>query len=179
MFFIVNGYGATPDAQDRNYTRYLSEVMNHVAADGSEPKKIILCGGFTNRTDLTEAETMRCWIVDHFPYWSDRLVLCDDTFTARDNFRLVSEWFDRTDVFKAFGEYSRCRTLRLFAKRYFYNCEVVPIRFDDRSLRPAHRLRQLCLHLPLEALALYFPLYDKLRLYFRQRHVECVRSKMR
>jgi hypothetical protein len=177
MFFIVNGYGATPDIEDRNYTHYLSEVLRHTERDGHEPRKIILCGGCTNRADLSEAETMRRWIDGHFPYWSDRLVLCDDTFTAQENFRRVSEWFDRTDVFKAFGEYSRRRTLRLFAWRYFNNCEVIGVRFDDRSLRPVHRFKQLFLHLPLETLALYLPPFNWLRLFFRRRHVARVRSQ--
>lgn len=172
---FVNGYGATRNPKDRNYTHYLDEVSRFIRRDPKTEFTVYLCGGYTNRIDLTEAECMRrIWELRGIPQ-NVSLVLIEKTTTARDNLQAVRLAGD--EPITVFCELSRKPTMWFLASRLFSSVQVVGIGFDEKSLAIGHRLKQLFLKFPLEALAYYSPLFDKLRVILRERHVADARRQ--
>ncbi|MBP9748745.1 hypothetical protein KBD18_00930 [Patescibacteria group bacterium] len=174
---FVNGYGATKDSRDRNYQAYLSAVRTFIwnkAGDG--PHTLFLCGGHTNRDDLTEAETMRRWFEAHPLPRGVKVVLIDDTVDARNNICRMEKRLRPEQSVVIFCEYSRRRTMRFFAGRLFRHFEVRGIPFDQHSLRLEHRVMQALFHLPLEVLAWYVQPADDVRNWLRARHIRRARS---
>jgi hypothetical protein len=174
---FVNGYGATDNTDDRNYATYLSAVRNYAWTTlGDGRHTIYLCGGFTNRTDLTEAETMRRWFVKNPLPRNVEIVLVENTTDARGNICRVEALMESEEDIIIFCEYSRRRTMTFFARRLFRHFEVRGVPFDQQSLRLEQQAKQLLLHLPLEALAWYLPPFDALRKKLHARHMRRARS---
>jgi hypothetical protein len=173
----VNGYGATDNPDDRNYAAYLSAVRNYAwntLGDGQHT--IYLCGGHTNREDLTEAETMSRWFERNPLPQNVKIVLVDDTTDARGNICRVEALMEPEQDIVIFCEYSRRRTMAFFARRLFKRFEVRGVPFDQQSLRFKQQATQLLLQLPLEALAWYLPPFDAFRKKLRTRHIRRARN---
>ncbi len=176
MLIFVNGYGATDNVDDGNYCRYLGEVSTFIDSHQTEKCVVHLCGGYTNRLDLTEARAMLNWFVRRRDFSDVEYVLIEDTFTARDNMErmgsLVSE-----ELLVIFCEYSRRFTMAFYASRLFKHYEIHGVKFDAKSLTFVHQIKQVTLKLPVEVLAWYFQSFDHLRLWLRNRHVMRVRAR--
>ncbi len=172
-YVYANGYGATENIHDRNYTHYLIKVSHFIQEHPDKQFTVYLCGGYTNRKNLTEAACMhQIWTRLGIPP-NVVLVLIEDTTTARDNLQAVRLAGDVPITI--FCELSRKPTMRFLASRFFSAAQIVGIGFDEKSLKIGHRLKQLFLHFPLEVLAYYCPLFDKIRLALRKRHIARVR----
>ena len=172
----VNGYGATQNLDDGNYTRYLGEIIRHINWQPQRQFTVYLCGGHTNRTDLTEAACMRN-IWEHLGAPPNAaLVLIENTTTARDNLKEVGRHTADLHV-TVFCEFSRMLTMEFLASRFFSRSTVFGIPFDTASLLTANMLKQRGPKLFLEVLANYLPLFDHLRLALRKRHVAKARHK--
>lgn len=178
MDFFVNGYGATTDTGDENYVRYLAEVL--AATKGfNGTVQIHLYGGFTNRTDVSEAQCMkRCIQQMGGTLKNAFLHTAEETTTARDN---LEHFFsvngsDRHVI--VFCEYTRRWQMMFLASRFTSKYTVRGVRFDQRSLRWDQQLIQLA-HCALEIAAWYWPVADKLRVSLRDRKIKRLRGEVR
>ena len=176
----VNGYGATDNLADGNYGRYLSSVIGYLRR--THPQDAIalyLSGGYTNRTDLTEAESMRR-ILEHQGIISGTdltITRLETPYTAREGLQTLRERVGSATRVTIFCEYSRQWTMRFFARQLFARATVIGIPFDASSMKLAHRLKQIFFHLPLEAGAWHSAFIDRLRKQLRDRHVAKARSR--
>lgn len=173
----VNGYGATHDLDDPNYHRYLGELIRLLRIqDHDEQITVYLCGGHTNRTDLTEARCMLN-IIGRLgkPYGVD-FVLIEESITTRDNLAEVYKRVGRIPL-TVFCESTRRPTVRYLAKRLFPEVQMMPVTFDGRSLSLVNRLKQRYLKLPLEVASVHSPAFDILRSYLHERHLAKCRAQ--
>ncbi len=167
----VNGYGATHDANDGNYGRYIGELMRLLRLnDFGKGMTVYLCGGHANRTDLTEARCMLN-VIQHsgLPVAAD-FVLVEESTTSRDNLLNVCQRAGRVPL-TVFCEYTRAPAISVIAKQYFPEVQMAPVAFDHRSLAIGQQLRQRYLNNVLDVAALYSPTLDALRTILRERHV--------
>lgn len=172
----VNGYGATQNLHDSNYARYLGDIIRYINARPQRQFMVYLCGGYTNRTDLTEAACMRnIWVHLGAPP-NATLVLIEDTTNARDNLKDVRRYVAYAHV-TVFCEFSRITTMEFLASRIFSGSTVIGLPFDVASLLPANILKQLVPKFLLEVLAYHLPPFDYLRLALRKWHIAKARRE--
>lgn len=156
LFACVLGYGAPHNPlSDGNYTRYLSEVFRRLEIEASRVEDIILCGGYTNRTDLSEAGAMNLWIEAHRPEWVRKCLTLEEPTTLEADLEEAAAEIPPDSQAYIFCEQSRIWSVRFHARRFFKDIawRVIGIAFDEASLKPTHRLKQLLVHLPIEVLS--------------------------
>lgn len=156
LYACIVGYGAARDpVSDGNTSRYLSEALKVLGQHTTRIQDILLCGGYTNRHDLSEAAAMLLWIKAHHPAWADKCLTLETPLTLEDDLReAASEIPTGAEAF-IFCEQSRIWSVRFHARRLFKDIgwRVIGIAFDAPSLKPTHRLKQLLVHLPIEVLS--------------------------
>jgi hypothetical protein len=172
----VNGYGTPRDPQtDGNLGRYLPTVRDFARAHSRAA--IFLCGGLTNRTDLSEAAAMAQWFALHAEDLMPRIKLLEDGVSPHQNVTA----FAQIAGFKhavLFCEESRTPTMRFLAWYHLHGSSTVTgVPFDKRSLTLRHRLVQWTSKLGLEVLATYFPPVDRLRKKLREQHIAKARAR--
>lgn len=175
----VNGYGAPLDPlTDGNLTRYLQCVVDWLDRHRDKVNKVVLCGGFTNRTDLSEAEAMRCWIVRHAPQWTDSVWTIEETLSVRENIQAFAELYLVRERAVFFCERSRLWTVLCLVRHWFkppWVVTVIGVPFDARAMRIGHRLRQLFFHAPIEWVSLWWSWLDRWR--EERRHQNILRAR--
>lgn len=164
----VNGYGAPEDPiNDGNLQRYLGGLFSTLDAHRLSGRidVIYLCGGRTNRPDLSEAEALKRWIVHYEPRFTTRVHLLDTTISAKENVRAFAHEVANVGLHPLLAcEYSRWPTMEILARSFFMDpVTVLPIKFDAKSLRPKHQLKQLLVHAPVEFLSLKSGMVDAWR----------------
>ncbi len=176
----INGYGAPRDPlTDGNLQRYLSQVFGWLDLHERRVREVFLCGGYTNRHDLSEAEAMRGWIAVHRPTWLDRVRLIDSTASVRENIVAFDAEMASGLHPVLFCERSRIWTVFWLAQCLFRADRPVTaagVRFDERSLRFGHRLAQFFFHAPIERLSLAWPWLDRWRTRQRLRRIAQARA---
>lgn len=174
---FVNGYGAPKDPlTDGNYERYLEQVLWFLN-NQSGMIHLHLFGGFTNRTDLSEAAAMKLWF-EHAGIPKSALVITHDrTTTARGNLIEFNRVVGDVPVV-IFCEASREKTMRFFAGKLFSSFSIHGIPFDAKSLTPEALVEQRWQY-RLEYLAWYLPPVDVVCRIRRYRHVMRARAAMR
>ncbi|MBI4098820.1 MAG: YdcF family protein [Candidatus Magasanikbacteria bacterium] len=176
MKVYVNGYGAPKDPLcDGNLDRYLGQVLKYLEAYRDTNVDLFLVGGYTNRLDMSEAEAMKGWLMNRGLPSNVTIRLIDTTDTARDNMVEFKKRVGDVPVL-IFCEFSRRPTMAFFAWKLFAEATVHGVRFDERSLRLAHRIKQLTTKLWLEQLAWHSKTIDVLRKWLRKRHVDRARA---
>lgn len=173
----VNGYGATHDLDDANYGIYLGELLRRLRKDNlGRDSTVYLCGGLTNRPDLTEARCMLN-IIKHLAIpTSAKFVLIEESTNPRDSLRQVFRLTGRVPL-SAFCEFTREPTVRYLARRLFPEVMTVPIAFDKRSLAIGNQLKQRLLKHPLEVAASHSSIFDAIRIKLREKHMKRCRSE--
>lgn len=176
----VNGYG-TPKWPylDGNLRRYLMEVRRYIKARPNVLFRLFLVGGYTNDPYLSEAHAMQNWF-EHYKMVPEnviRVVLLEETTTARDNLAFYSTLVDRDKPSIFFYEYSRrfqmMFLIRQIFGRYHMFDEFHGVKFDARSMKLTNRLKQYFVKFPLEVLSWYFPFIQKhISAPLRKQHVE-------
>lgn len=171
----INGYGAPRDPlTDPNLHRYLTQVFGWLDVYDPRVREVFLCGGCTNRRDLSEAEAMQRWVALHSPAWLDRVRLIDTTQSVRENIeRFAMEMSPQLQPV-LFCEESRSRTVLWLARQFFRAPRpviVIGVPFDERSLRWTHRLLQVLVHAPIERLSLLWPWLDRWRMRERRARI--------
>lgn len=172
---FVNGYGAG-DSRDQNMSRYLKAVHRHIMSlPGDDQIELYLCGGYTNRTDLSEAHAMANWFAGYGLPRRVQVILIENTCSAREN---IEEFRRRAGnpPTTIFCEWSRRFKMRWLARRSLRSVEVVGVPFDPRSLRLDRQLVEFGAAL-LEIAALHSIWAEELRRYFRQRRVQEARRE--
>ncbi len=176
----VNGYGAPRDPlTDGNLRRYLSQVFDWLDLHDRRVREVFLCGGYTNRHDLSEAEAMRGWVAVHRPTWLPRVRLIDTTASVRENIEAFNMAMAPGLHPVLFCERSRIWTVFWLAQCLFPADRPVTaagVRFDERSLRFAHRFAQFFFHAPIERLSLLWPWLDRWRVRRRLRRIGQARA---
>jgi hypothetical protein len=197
----INGYGAPKDpVNDGNLSRYLgavkSTVENFVESNskyGIPNSKydftLYLAGGFTNRTDLSEARAMQMWFEHHgLPKNVRRVILIEESTTGRDNLVLFTQTIEdppMTYLTLFFWEYSRRFQMEFLARHilakmctYHQAYEFIGVPFDARSMKLVNRAKEYLLKFPLLVLAWYFPFINKLVVRpIRERHIAKCRKE--
>lgn len=167
LYVYVNGYGAPADPlTDKNLQRYLSQVVRSVRRlDALVPiTAFYLCGGKTNRPDLSEAEAMRQWFLVNAWDLRDRIRLIDQSIDAQNSLRQFSEKVPRGAAAIVFCEHSKRHVMRVLAVRLLpgRDVSVLGIKFDRASLAPSNKAVQL-LRVPFELLSTYVRFVDTIR----------------
>lgn len=177
---VIMGYGAPRDPiTDGNLTRYLSAAFDHIEELRAEREihQILFCGGRTNRPDMSEAEAMNAWMLAHRPEWSDEVQILSGGRDIEQNYANARPHIPEHHEVIVFCETSRVPTNRLYAwlaQRSVANggeWKVIGIPFDARSLRRRHRLLQLVVHPPIEALSQCFPSVALVKRFWRERRI--------
>lgn len=157
-YITVLGYGAPADpATDGNLNRYLGRVAAFIRdlPEGSHCF-VYLCGGRTNRQDLSEAAAMKQWFEAHRHEYCGlkgaTFILLENVDSARDALVATLQECGAHRHLNIFCEWTRRRTVHLHARRLFPNRTVNPIGFDQKSFHWRNRCVQL-VKLPLEAAA--------------------------
>ncbi len=170
----VNGYGAPFDPlTDGNLTRYLRCVVDWLDRHRDQVHKVVLCGGFTNRADLSEAEAMRRWIAKHAPQWVDSIWTIEDTLSVRENIQAFADLYLVRERAVFFCERSRIWTVLCLARIKFKSpwiVTVIGVPFDAQALKMSHRLRQM-VHGLIEWVSLWWPWLDRQREERRHRNI--------
>ncbi len=176
----INGYGAPQDPPtDGNLCRYLERVFTWLDLHERRVREVFLCGGYTNRHDLSEAEALRDWIAAHRPNWLARVQLVDTTASVSENIRAFAARMLPGPHAVLFCERSRLLTVFWLASAIFgsgHSVTVVGVRFDERSMGFIHRLTQLLIHAPIERLSLAWPWLDRWRSRLRLRRIGKARA---
>jgi hypothetical protein len=175
LILAVNGYGAAEKPEeDGNTTRYLSYISDFCQWWQDRDIELHLLGGNTNRLSVTEARAMERWFHAHgLPENVIRVVLHEDSTDLRGNCEALEDLFEADDEVYYFCEHSRWKTTRFLVTRYLgAKVEVVPVRFDEPSMRLRHRLVQRFPKYWIEwsAETLGGP-FERLRKYLRARHI--------
>ena len=179
----INGYGAERRPKHSfKLLRYLGQLLKllHKHELMERIDHIYLCGGYTNRTDMSEAESMRRWIAYHAPELIDRVHLIDTTTTVQDNVRAFSKAIAGQDLHPVFVcEYSRWLTTFVLARSFMGSVpmSLVPIKFDAASLEVRHQLKQVLVNAPLEWLCLHSEVVDGWRRDVRRQAIRQAREK--
>lgn len=156
LYVCVLGYGAPRDpAMDGNYDRYLTEVFRRLGPESTYVEDIFLCGGYTNRRDLSEAAAMLQWIEAHRPEWARKCLTLEEPITLEADLEEAAREVPAGSRAFIFCEQSRIWSVRFHARRFFTGIDwrVIGIAFDAASMKPIHRLQQLFVHLPIEILS--------------------------
>lgn len=170
-YIYVNGYGVPNDPlNDHNMHAYLMQVCRCIHAYGAKSTKLYLAGGFTNRTDLSEARAMLMWLKHNGSISGAEINLLEATTTARENMKYFRSLVGDVPVI-ILCEYSRRPTMQFFADMLFSVNDVRGVPFDKRSMSLAHRLKQWTTRLWLEKLAWHSSFFDALNRRLRARHV--------
>ncbi|MBP7006304.1 hypothetical protein KBB27_04265 [Patescibacteria group bacterium] len=164
----VNGYGVPADiATDGNYGEYLSSVFTALDALGSRVIVVYLCGGYTNRQNLSEAEAMMVWVEKNVPEWKDYVRLIENATTVREN---VAEFAAKCWAANfspvLFCEYSREPTVAALAAVFFGGSVPITtagVRFSASDLTPRAQMKQVLVNLPVELLSLQFDAVERWR----------------
>lgn len=172
----MNGYGAPKDPlNDENLSRYLTQVIQQLKEHRDTRIDLYLAGGYTNRTDCSEAEAMQAWLLAHGVDDNVHLHLIDHTMSAADNMRAFKHLVGDVPVL-VLCEQSRVPSMRFFANHLFSQNVVFGIAFDAASMSRTHRWKQSTVKVWIEALAWHLPPVDVLRRMLRDRHIRRARA---
>lgn len=183
---VIMGCGAPRDPRnDEDLNRFMRATFASLELIWNEHgiHQIILCGGKTNRPDMSEAEAMRIWIEAHRPGWASEVVIIDTTTDIEGNFKAARTRIPARDNVIVFCETSRKPTNRFYAllaeRRYVDGGEwlVIGKMRDEASLSLMHRLKQVAVHLPVEALSQAVPAVASIKRWMRARNIEKARRE--
>lgn len=179
-FVCIMGYGAPQHPiTDGNLFNYLGPALDHLRIREDGPiETIFLCGGYTNRTDLSEAMAMEQWIDAHRPQWAPKIERIESTLSLEENIRESAREIPKESRVIIFCEASRELAVRFQAWHHMRSMkrEVIGIPFDERSLTLAHRLKQFFVHLPIEMVSMYSERVHELKRRRRQRVIDQARA---
>lgn len=164
----VNGYGAPVDiTKDGNYEKYLLDVFEALDAWGSRVSVVYLCGGYTNRHDLSEAAAMMEWVEKNASEWRGRIRLIENSTTVRENiaeFAAQCGGANFNPVF--FCEYSREPAVAALAAVFFAGSVTITtagVGFSSADLTRRAQLKQVLVNLPMELASLRFEVVERWR----------------
>jgi hypothetical protein len=171
LVFAINGLGAPEYPEDdKALSTYLRQALAFV--DKYSPNFIFLCGGCTNRPNLSEAEAMLRWFGCHAPHLLERIVLLEDSLTARQNVEELNRHVGGGTSVVYFTEYSRRFEARILCACYLMvGWRVVGLVHDKRSMRPDRRLLRYTVYAPLALSVEMFPGLAGAQEQFRVLHI--------
>lgn len=187
---FINGYGAPQDIlKDNNYAIYLSSIKTFLFEQTEIQRcgfNLYLAGGFTNRTDMSEAQAMFNWFEKNgFPENTQNVFVLEASTTARSNIEEMDRQIEKDEFSETlfFCEYTRRFQTKFFVRNIFHNrkrdTRVLGVNFDKKSLQFLQYTKTIFLRFPLLVLSYYFPLVDeKIVKPARARHVKKCRKKM-
>lgn len=180
MYVFVNGYGAPLNPlEDDNFDQYLGNILKQLKEHCTyQCINLYLAGGYTNRTDMSEAEAMHEWFAKHQLPVHTVIHLISKTDTARENMREFQKVVGSDTPVFVFCELSRKPTMEFFAKKFFKHYMVYGVKFDAASLTLTNCLKQYTIKLWLEQLAWHSKTVDNLRKWLRKRQVTRSRAAM-
>lgn len=176
MIILVNGYGAPLEPlMDENLHRYLTEVVSILEGSEDGENALYLAGGYTNRSDLSEAAAMSAWLKARELPKGTVIFLIETSTTARGNLTRLKDLVGNVPV-TICCEYSRRLTMKFFAKKLFSQSVIRGIKFDEDSLRLDHLISRYTIKHWLEVLAWHSRIVDRFRRWLRKRHIARARA---
>ena len=140
--------------------------------------KILLCGGYTNSTRLTEAAALMLWLEAHAPLeWQPLYVPIDQGDMMSDLLEEARGATEDVDDVYICCRIANAPSVDVHRKRlYGERAEVKGFEYEPGSTGLRARAVQWLLHLPLEKLAIYFSSAAQLKRRIRDFNIKRARE---